>query len=492
MQDEKTLTNVGMIADEPERLDPGIAFYIDAVRRLTQGEYHLDLPVGASDEIGQLGQALRELALALEARNREQEVLDRIASRMNSGILLDEILETVYQDFRAVIPYNRIGLALIENGGRTVRSYWAKSDQPELNIAKGYAAALDGSSLQTIITTGEPRILNNLLDYLATKPDSASTRLIVAEGIRSSLTCPLIANGVPIGFIFFSSIHPNAYADTHVDIYKRLAQQLAVVVERGRLVSEITAQKAAIEQQNRELRRLDEIKNTFLGVAAHDLRTPIGTIQMTTRLLLDSADRFPLPDRRSLLEDIIQHTHHMLTLLDNLLNMTQIEAGKLQLERQPFDLTRFLGETVRRHSRMAAPKGTRVVLEPVPPGLVIADSLRLRQVLDNLISNAVKYSPPGTTVTVSAQRTGGGWTVSVRDEGPGITAEDRERIFQDFSRLSARPTGGEKSTGLGLAITHRLVAAHGGQVGVDSEAGQGARFWFTLPDDIEGSPNHQF
>ena len=112
----------------------------------------------------------------------------------------------------------------------------------------------------------------------------------------------------------------------------------------------------------------------------------------------------------------------------------------------------------------------------------MADPHRLRQVIDNLISNAIKFSPPGSTVQVSAQRMPSGWRINVQDEGPGVTPSDRERLFQDFARLSARPTGGEKSTGLGLAITRRVVEAHNGQIGVDSEPGHGANFWFTLPD----------
>jgi signal transduction histidine kinase len=106
----------------------------------------------------------------------------------------------------------------------------------------------------------------------------------------------------------------------------------------------------------------------------------------------------------------------------------------------------------------------------------------LRQVVDNLISNAVKYSPPGSRVTVTVETSGdSGWRINVADEGPGITPADRKKLFKDFARLSARPTGGEKSIGLGLAISRRVVEAHGGKIGVDSEPGRGANFWFTLP-----------
>jgi len=461
--------------------DRRIPLYVEAIQRLKRGEYELAVPVG-SDEIGQLGEALCDLARALESRNREAQKLDQITARINAGLLLDDILENVYHDFRRIIPYNRIGFSLIENDGQTVRARWAKSDQPEIKLTTGYTAPLEGSSLQTILTTGRPRILNDLAEYLEQKPDSKSTRLIVAEGIRSSLTCPLIANGVPVGFMFFSSIQPNAFAEAHVETFSRIAGQLSVIVEKGRLVSGLSEQKAAIERQNEELRHLNDLKNTFLGIAAHDLRNPIGAIQTSVDLLMDPAFGISEEDRASLLQRMGRHTRHMLALLNDLLEVTQIESGKLSLNLEPVNLRGFLDEAVRQHAMLAASKGTQVLLQAVPEGQVMVDPLRLRQVVDNLISNAVKFSPPGSTVRVSAERILAGWQVNVQDEGPGITEQDRGRLFQDFARLSAKPTGDEKSTGLGLAISRRVVEAHGGRIGVNSEPGQGATFWFTLPD----------
>jgi signal transduction histidine kinase len=121
-------------------------------------------------------------------------------------------------------------------------------------------------------------------------------------------------------------------------------------------------------------------------------------------------------------------------------------------------------------------------LEIESAGQVYADPRRLRQVMDNLLTNAVKFSPPGSQVSVSAGRTGSTWSVRVRDQGPGIGELDRQRIFQAFSRLNTRPTGGEKGTGLGLAISRWIIEAHGGEIGVISNPGQGAEFWFTLPE----------
>jgi signal transduction histidine kinase len=202
---------------------------------------------------------------------------------------------------------------------------------------------------------------------------------------------------------------------------------------------------------------------------------------LITHLLLEPDPDLDEEERQSLLNDINKQTGHMLSLLNELLDVTQIEAGKLNLDLKEIDLGLFLAETVRRQAMIAGPKGSRIHLEVEPGGKAMADPVHLRQVIDNLVSNAVKYSPPGSTVTVTAEQLKPGWRVKVQDEGPGITEEDRKHLFQDFARLSAQPTGGEKSIGLGLAISRRVIEAHGGKIGVDSEPGQGANFWFTLP-----------
>ncbi len=462
--------------------DERIAQYIAVIEQIAQGNYNVNIATAPNDEIGRLGQSLYGLAKTLEARYQEFQKLNSITARINAGLLLDEVLEGVYRDFKAFIPYNRIGFSCIEKDGTIVRSYWAKSDQPAIKLWKGYAARLAGSSLEDIITTGQPRIINDLVSYLEYKPDSQSTRLIVAEGIRSSLTCPLVANGTPIGFIFFSSTEPNIYANAHVEIFQSIANQLAIIVEKGRLISELAEQKAAIEQQNEQLRHLNDLKNSFLGIAAHDLRNPIGHIRMTTEILLDREAGFTLEDRYGLLEGIFKQTQYMLTLLDDLLDVSHIESGKFSLTPVATPLTNFLQQAVERNAKLAESKQTIVVLEAGDEGVAWFDPLRIDQVMDNLLSNAIKYSPPGSVIRVRVRQAETMWRIEVRDQGPGITAEDHQIIFQDFARLSAQPTGGERSTGLGLAITRRVVLAHGGEIGVNSEPGSGATFWFTLPD----------
>lgn len=466
---------------DPSTDDERILQYIRATERLKQGDYQIRVPASPLDEVGRLGTALLDLAEALEHRYRELERLTIITAHINAGLWLDEIMEGVYRDFRDFIPYNRIGFSVIEEGGQMVRARWAKTDQPVVHLFKGFSAPLAGSSLETIIATGQPRILNDLEEYLRRKPDSASTRLVVSEGIRSSLTCPLIANGVPVGFIFFSSIQPNAYAHAHVEIFQRIATQLSVIVEKGRLVSELAQQKQAIEKQNETLRQLNELKNSFLGMAAHDLRNPLSNLRLTAEMLLKMDSALDPADRAELVREMRDQADYMLRLLNDLLDVSHIESGKLTLSPRALVVGGFLADVVLRHAKLAEVKGTHVLLELTPEGDAHADPVRLRQVMDNLLSNAVKYSPPNSQVRVRAQRLARHWRVEVQDQGPGFTPADRARLFQDFAQLSARPTGGEKSTGLGLSITKRMIEAHGGQIGVESEPGRGATFWFTVP-----------
>ncbi|MCZ7541751.1 MAG: GAF domain-containing sensor histidine kinase [Anaerolineae bacterium] len=458
--------------------------YLEALRRLQRGDFAgATLSVSPNGEVDPLGQALATLAHTLAGRARETERFDRLIQRVNAGLLLDEILDSVYDDFRDLIPYDRLGLALLDPDDQMVCARYAKMDDGPIHLRRGYAAPLAGSSLQTIIETGQPRILNDLPEYLRQKPESESTRLIVAEGMRASLTCPLIADGVPVGFLFFSSTRAGAYHLAHVETFMRVAGHLSVIVERGRLASELAAQKHAVERQNRELSQLNEHKNLFLGIATHDLRNPLSLFEMATGLLLDPNADISDDEHLILLRDMKHQARHMLRLIDELLDVTAIESGHLRLEPIPVVLGPFLTEVVERHQQMARPKGTQVILSlDGEDGAVRADPVRLRQVLDNLISNAVKFSPPGSIIQVSAAREASAWRISITDQGPGILPEERSQLFQAFARLSALPTGGERSTGLGLAITRRVVEAHGGKIGVESEPGQGATFWFTLPD----------
>ncbi len=186
-------------------------------------------------------QRLATLSDSLERKFEELRLLADVSQKLTAGVILGEVLDFVYRSFRGLLPYERIGLSLLEGHPPAVqvRSFWVRSDAADVRLGEGYAAPLAGSSLETIVRTGEPRILNDLEAYLARHPASGSTRLIVEEGMRSSLTCPLVASGTPVGFLFFSSRTPGTYAGVHVATFQALAGVLSLAVERGRLYGQL-------------------------------------------------------------------------------------------------------------------------------------------------------------------------------------------------------------------------------------------------------------
>lgn len=468
-----------------EKTDARIPELLNAAKKLAEGDFQVSLPESSGngeDQIGELCRALKGLASSIEGRYRQFEQLEEMVEHINAGVLLEEVLDIIYSEFKQMIPHDRLSCALLVDGGKKVQTFWARNRGGRLLLNKGYSWVLSETSLGEILQTGQPRILNDLEEYYRAKPTSHSTRLILEEGMRSSMTCPLVANGAPIGFLFFSSFQKGAYNQSHVDIFRQVAGQMSMIVEKGKLISELAHKNEAIEEQNRQLKSLNELKNQFIGMAVHDLRNPLSSILGFVELMLDPEIDLDPKDYKEFLVQVERQSKHMLNLINDLLEVVTIESSTLKLHCKEFLMCPIIRENVRLNSLIAEAKQSRIVVESEQCGTVYADSHRLTQILDNLMSNAIKYSPPGSTIKVRFSRIETGWRVEVQDQGPGISPEDMKKLFQPFAKLSNRPTSGERSTGLGLAIVRHLVEAHGGQVGCESVLGKGSTFWFTLPD----------
>lgn len=246
--------------------------------------------------------------------------------------------------------------------------------------------------------------------------------------------------------------------------------------------NELTNLSRAMQKKNVELKNLNMLKNQFLGMAAHDLRNPIGVIQSYSDFLLEDIRESLSPEHLEFLSAIYDSSKFMLSLLDDLLDIAKIEAGKLELELQPTDMIDLIKQQVTLNRLIAAKKSIHIQVhhyEELP--LIQLDRLKMIQVLNNLISNAIKYSPPQTTVTVNIFKSGEHATVAVEDRGPGIPETDRQKLFMPFSRTSVKAPEGEKSTGLGLAIVRRIILGHTGKLWVESDVGKGSTFYFSLP-----------
>jgi len=243
---------------------------------MCDGWYDVDVPIGADDEIGALGAGLRRLAEHLDGHFSHAHKLQQITDTVVGGLTFEDVLDRIFDSFHTVIPYNRMGCALLSDDGASVRACWARADFEDIRLANGFTAKIAGSSLAHILSTGQPRILNDLETYLATHPESHSTRLIVAEGIRSSLTCPLISKGRAIGFLFFSSTESYAYAAVHQGAFLRIAAQLAALIEKGRLyqeLAELNERLTAAQAELQELATKDALTGIFNRRGILDLLT---------------------------------------------------------------------------------------------------------------------------------------------------------------------------------------------------------------------------
>jgi len=255
------------------------------------------------------------------------------------------------------------------------------------------------------------------------------------------------------------------YANKHSRILSRLLYFINVTTKE-------------LEEQNQLLKSLNEQKNEFLGIAAHDLRNPIGVILGFSELLEERIE----DEFKEYTGEIIKMSSKMLSLLDDLLDYSKIEAGNLDMRREKTDYNAFIAENVRINELLARSKGISIVSNMEEQNLIVSiDEGKIGQVLNNLIGNAIKYSYPDSIITVRVFKDKDQFVTQIIDNGQGIPEKEIEGIFNPFKRTSVRPTGGEASHGLGLAIVKKIVEGHNGHVGVKSEFGRGSVFYFTLP-----------
>jgi len=248
------------------------------------------------------------------------------------------------------------------------------------------------------------------------------------------------------------------------------------LLARVRTHLELKHSRDVIVRYSEALRSLNDEKNEFMGIAAHDLRSPLGAVKGFAELILEEGE-MPRAELEGYLARIRDTAARMAEMVQKLLDANRIERGEMKLNLAPTDLAVLLHSAVESYRPRAAAKQQTIHLETEEASLmVLVDPQVTVQVLENLVSNAVKYSPPGKNIHVRLKRLPGAARCEVQDEGPGLSAEDQKKLFGKFARLSAKPTGGEDSTGLGLSIVKRMVEAMSGQVWCESQPGQGAMF----------------
>ncbi|MFH1725795.1 MAG: GAF domain-containing sensor histidine kinase [Elusimicrobiota bacterium] len=399
---------------------------------------------------------------------KESAVLDTLNKKVAAAESLDRLLGFVFDSTRDIYPCDRLALAFVEENGRRVVAHTARAAYEPLVLGVGYFEDLRGSSLEKIIATGQLRIISDLEAYYDEHPNSASTRLLLDEGVRSSLTCPLSVDGRNAGLFFRSSREPDSYGEREVRLHQAVAERLGQAVEKAYRIGELTAANDAYTE--------------MLGFVAHELKSPIAAIIMQADMLGQGGFGAMNPKQAELVGSITGKGKHLLDLVRDYLDLARIEGSGLKIKARKIGLGALMKAAEISAGTLIEARGMSLDRDlPREADKVECDVELLAVVVSNLLGNAAKYGTEGGRIKLKAGLGGGRLTVSVWNEGPGFSAEEKKSLFRKFSRLESPELRKQKGTGLGLYNCWRIIHLHGGRIWAESEKGRWAEFAFEIP-----------
>ncbi|HVY07454.1 MAG TPA: ATP-binding protein [Burkholderiales bacterium] len=425
--------------------------------------------------------AIENTRLFQELQSRTQQLgksveqfraLAEVSRIVNSTLDLQQVLSTIVT--RAV--------QLSATTGGAVYEYDEAAEQLQLRATYGLESEIVETMLAKTLPLGEgatgravkARAPVEIADMRETRFGEALQNVIDRAGIRSLLAIPLLREGRVLGALSVSRRVEGAFPAEVTDLLQIFASQSAVAIQNARLFREIERKSSELEVASRH-------KSQFLANMSHELRTPLNAILGYTELIVDGIYG-EVPQKILDIQERVQRSgRHLLGLINDVLDLSKIEAGQLALALSDYSFNDVVQTVITSVESLAAEKGLHLSAE-VPPGLPVGrgDERRITQVLLNLVGNAIKFTDRGS-VTVRVTAANGSFTISVDDTGPGIPVLERDTIFEEFRQLDSSSTRAKGGTGLGLAIARRIVNLHRGRIWVDSNAGQGSTFSFSIP-----------
>jgi signal transduction histidine kinase len=412
---------------------------------------------------------------ALVKSVEELRALGEVSQAVNSTLDLETVLSTIVA--------KAVQLSGTEAG--TIYTFDDKTQKFELRSTYGMDDALIAAIRKRHIRIGgDPGIGQAAAKRAPVQiPDvrnepSEFLEDVVRAGFRALLIVPLLGPDRIVGALVVRRKQPGEFSKNTVDLLETFADQSVLAIQNARLFREI-------EEKSRELAEASKHKSQFLANMSHELRTPLNAILGYAELMLDSIYGEPSDKMRAVLERLQSNGRHLLGLINDVLDLSKIEAGQLTLSLEDYSLSDMVHGVVSAVEPLAAEKRLAFKAE-VGPDLPTGrgDGRRLSQVLLNLVGNAIKFTDKGE-VAIRASVTNGAFTVAVCDTGPGISAADQAKIFEEFQQADSSITRKKGGTGLGLSIAKRIIEMHGGRIWVESEPGKGSTFYFSLPVRVE-------
>jgi signal transduction histidine kinase len=392
------------------------------------------------------------------------EAANRCARALGSSLELDEAFGAFIRELRGLVPFERTAIVLVE--GETATTMATAGQGAQEIFPPGNSDPIEGSVLERVLD-GRLVVRRDL-----TEQEYPADEQLLALGLRSELVTPLLLGARTIGMLSLSRDRPDAFSEDEVELVSLLGRLVATAVQNIRAYE---AERRRVE----ELGRLSQLRADFVSLVSHELRSPMAAVIGAARTLEDRWRMLTAAQRESFLALIGDETARLAELVGDVLDTSRIEAGTFSYRFEQVDLGRVVDEAVETATLAQQEVPVLAAVRGALPA-IRGDRTRLRQVLGNLIENAVKYSPEGGEVRVSAAASNGAVRIAVRDAGPGIPREQQGRIFEKFGRADVE--GGSKpGTGLGLFIARSIAEAHGGSLEVSSGVEPGSTFTLTLP-----------
>ncbi|HEX3224850.1 MAG TPA: ATP-binding protein [Gaiellaceae bacterium] len=391
------------------------------------------------------------------------EAVNRCARALGSSLEIDQAFGVFIRELRGLVNFERTAIVLVE--GETAQTMATAGRGASTVFPPGTVGPLRGSVLERVLD-GELVMRRDL-----TESEYPADGKLIQLGLRSELVAPLMLGARPIGMISISRAEVDAFSADEGELFALLGRLVATAVQNIR----------AYESERKttaELRRLSALRADFVSLVSHELRSPMAAVIGAARTLQDRWRTLTVEQRDAFLALIGDETNRLAALIGDVLDTSRIEAGTFSYSFTDVDLGRLVNDAVATAS--VGQDEVRVHAEVGKLPLVRGDRERLRQVITNLIDNAIKYSPAGDEVRVVASPENGAIRIAVTDHGPGIPQDQQRLIFEKFGRADV-PGGSKPGTGLGLFIARSIAEAHGGTVDVSSRPSEGATFVLTLP-----------
>ncbi len=468
----------------------------EAARRRASGVLNERVPESGARELRQMARAFNEMAEELEASQHDlaerNALLSAQAQDLERASVREHTLADALRAFTSSYDRDAILRALLtilaERNGFVVGAIYRYDEWAgEFVVAARYGAARD---LQERVGLREGIIGQAVLDRRVTVV-AQSPMLTVNTGLATdpapvTVIVPVYYQDRIMGVMALAHTAPPDEATR--GFLAQLAQQLGIALQNldqytnlQQLSSQLQARQEEIENKNRELERADQMKSEFLANMSHELRTPLNAIIGFSELLQEQFYGPLTAEQAEYLGNIHTAGEHLLGLINDILDLSKIEAGRMELDLEEIDLPATLAASLTIVKEKAHNRGVRLTMDAGDVTTISADARKLKQILFNLLSNAVKFTPQGGTVSVTARRDGEMAEIAVADTGIGISAEDQAKLFREFTQVDGSLSRRHEGTGLGLALTKRLVELHGGTITVTSAPGEGSTFTVRLP-----------